>query len=72
MEVTAKTNKIEDKKKMDKKIDAEYEKNHTKESIVIRSDKKVVKPLTKSMSQLKPSITPPVKSNKSQNIGMDK
>nr|CDI29051.1 hypothetical protein RMONA_1900 [Rickettsia monacensis IrR/Munich] len=26
MELTAKINKIEDKKKMDKKIDAEYEK----------------------------------------------
>lgn len=69
MEVTAKTNKIEDKKKMDKKIDTEYKKNHPKESIVIRSDKKVVKPLTKSVSQLKPNITPPVKFNKSQNYG---
>ncbi|AFC70512.1 hypothetical protein [Rickettsia australis] len=71
MEVTAKTNKIEDTK-MDEKIDAEYEKNHPKESTIIRSDKKVVKPLTKSVSQLKPSITTPVKSNKSQNIGMEK
>ena len=58
---------------MDKKIDAEYEKNHPKEPIVIRSDRKVVKPVvTKSVSQLKPSITPPVKFNKSQNIGMEK
>ncbi|ABV74353.1 hypothetical protein A1C_00090 [Rickettsia akari str. Hartford] len=71
MEVTAKTNKMEDKK-MDAKIDAEYEKNHHKEPTMIRSDKKVVKPLTKSVSQLKPSITPPVKSNKSHNIGMEK
>ncbi|MFV9929438.1 MAG: hypothetical protein AB8U82_00445 [Rickettsia endosymbiont of Haemaphysalis japonica] len=59
MALTAKTNKIADKKKMDKKIDAEYEKNHPRESIAIRSDRKVVKPLTKSVSQLKPSITPP-------------
>ncbi|MEG8230365.1 hypothetical protein O6R16_04875 [Candidatus Rickettsia tasmanensis] len=38
------------KRKMDKKIDAEYEKNHPRESIAIHSDRKVVKPLTKSVS----------------------
>ncbi|WP_410956334.1 hypothetical protein [Rickettsia koreansis] len=57
---------------MDKKIDAEYKKNHPREFIAIRSDRKIVKPLTKSVSQLKPSITPPVKFNKRQNIGMEK
>lgn len=60
------------KRKMDKKIDAEYEKNHPRESIAIHSDRKVVKPLTKSVSQPKPSIIPPVKFNKSQNIGIEK